>query len=151
MSTTQRFLSRHVLDLKVWFRSLLKRRYGLGLVPNPAFTYHKNTTPDEISGNGWCLLLNPPYPLFNGMWRIKFFVNKSSFLDFGFQVWWFGHLADQPFFDSLLITLNSFNADQSDQFRAGVACIDPKGDQPLFCIKRVGRSVWSGACFLRHF
>jgi hypothetical protein len=57
MSKTQGFLNRHVLDLKFWFRSLLKRRSGLGLVPNPAFTYHKNTTPDEISAMMMMLML----------------------------------------------------------------------------------------------
>ncbi len=30
-------------------RLLLKRKCGLGLVPKPAFTYHKNITPDKIN------------------------------------------------------------------------------------------------------
>jgi hypothetical protein len=100
-------------------------------------------------GNNWYLLLNPPYPLFNGMWSMKVFLKQEL------VPWlWISSLMIRPpgwstFFDSLLITLNSFNADQADQFLAGVACIDPKGDQPLFLIKRVGRSGWSVACFLR--
>ena len=54
---------------------------------------------------------------------------------------WISTLAIRPtgrstFFDSILITLNSFNADQSDQLRPGVACIDPNADQPFCCIKR---------------
>ncbi len=42
-------MSRHVLGLKMSLRLLLKRECGWGLVPKPAFTYHKNNTPDEIN------------------------------------------------------------------------------------------------------
>ena len=49
MSKTEGFLSRHVLCFKMILRLLLKRKCGLGLVPKPAFTYHKNITPDKIN------------------------------------------------------------------------------------------------------